>query len=104
VVGSTPGELLRLATVACAATAPDDTPLVCASHSDELPAGAEAARSAQAAAGAAAHTPETVSEAGRPGTAWWWWLGGIAVVVVLAVAAALVLVRRRPDRTGVAEG
>jgi uncharacterized repeat protein (TIGR01451 family) len=42
-VGQTPDELLRLAAVACAAAKDADRPLVCATHSDLLPAGAVAA-------------------------------------------------------------
>jgi uncharacterized repeat protein (TIGR01451 family) len=49
-VGRTPVDLLRLATVACAALPPATSPVVCASDSDELAAGA-AARVASAAGG-----------------------------------------------------
>ncbi|HUK67817.1 MAG TPA: DUF11 domain-containing protein [Streptosporangiaceae bacterium] len=53
-VGHTPSQLLRLATIACASTGTGVKPLVCAAHSDELPAGAAAAADARDAAGAAA--------------------------------------------------
>jgi uncharacterized repeat protein (TIGR01451 family) len=45
-VGRTPGDQLRLATVACAALSPTTSPIVCATDSDELPAGAAARVSA----------------------------------------------------------
>lgn len=46
-----PADLLRLATVACAGVSAASAPLVCAAHSDQLPAGA-----AQATAAAAGDT------------------------------------------------
>ncbi|MEV8638149.1 hypothetical protein AB0395_41500 [Streptosporangium sp. NPDC051023] len=39
---ATPEDLLRLATIACASAAGGDRPIVCATHSDQLPAGAAA--------------------------------------------------------------
>ncbi len=45
-VGKTPKAVLRLATVACATAAGSSRPIVCAAHSDELPAGAAAGRQA----------------------------------------------------------
>ncbi|MEV7908502.1 hypothetical protein AB0P04_43625, partial [Streptomyces anulatus] len=49
-VGATPADLLRLATVACASTEAEGRPIVCATHSDQLPAGAAAAEAARQAA------------------------------------------------------
>jgi uncharacterized repeat protein (TIGR01451 family) len=51
-VGQTPGQLLRLATIACAEIGTSARPVVCAAHSDELPAGAVAAAHASHAAAA----------------------------------------------------
>ena len=81
-VTDTPPELLRLATVACASMSAGGPPIVCASHSDQLPAGA----SAEAAAAAAA--------APSSGLLQWYVAGGIAVVLV-AVSVVVVVVRRR---------
>ena len=74
-VTDTPPELLRLATVACASLT-DGQPIVCASHSDQLPAGA----SAEAAA------PSS-------GLLQWYAAGGIAVVLI--AVSVVVVVRRR---------
>ena len=82
-VTDTPPELLRLATVACASMSASGPPIVCASHSDQLPAGA----SAEAAAAAAAAAPSS-------GLLQWYVAGGIAVVLV-AVSVVVVVVRRR---------
>lgn len=46
-VQATPEDLLRLATVACAAAGSEGKPIVCAAHSDQLPAGAAAAEAAR---------------------------------------------------------
>ncbi|MDP9846759.1 hypothetical protein [Streptosporangium lutulentum] len=48
-VQATPDHLLRLATVACASTGADAKPIVCATHSDQLPAGAAADEAARQA-------------------------------------------------------
>lgn len=80
-VTDTPPELLRLATVACASMSADGPPIVCASHSDQLPAGASAA-----AAAAAAEAPPS-------GLLPWYVPGGI--VVVLIAVSVVVVVRRR---------
>lgn len=80
-VTTTPDALLRLATVACATVSSKGPPIVCASHSDELPAGAAAA-SVAAGAGSSSSTLRT------------WWLA-LAAVVVLGAGATLLLVRRR---------
>lgn len=84
----TPPVLLRLATVVCAATSADASPTVCASDSDELPAGA-AAEVSQAAAGQPA-------EAASSGSATWWYIAGAVVVFVGAIAAGLLTRRYRP--------
>jgi len=81
VAATTPEELLRLATVACAQTSRNGSPLVCASDSDQLPAGA-AAEANRAAL-------ET-SPAGRP--VGWYVAAGLAAA---AAAAAGVLALRR---------
>ncbi len=79
-VGSTPAELLRLASVACASLAANGAPIVCAAHSDQLPAGA---------AGQAA---------GAPADRTWWYVGGGIAVIVVVAAATLIVVRRRSAR------
>jgi uncharacterized repeat protein (TIGR01451 family) len=88
-LGSTPSEVLRLAPVACASASVDGPPIVCASHSDQLPAGA-AADSAKQAAPAAAE-----SASSRPG----WVFGITALLVIVAIAAlgAAVVRRRRSE-------
>lgn len=48
-VGKTPPQLLRLATVACASVGSSGRPVVCATDSDELPAGVTAAARASRA-------------------------------------------------------
>lgn len=85
-VTSTPDSLLRLATVACASVSTKGPPIVCAAHSDLLPAGAAAASSV-AAAGSTASTLQT------------WWLA-LAGLVVLAGVATLLLVRRHTRAVG----
>lgn len=82
-VTDTPPELLRLATVACASMSPSGPPIVCASHSDQLPAGA----SAEAATAAAA--------APSSGLLPWYVAGGIAVVLIAVAVVVVVVVRRR---------
>ena len=79
--GPEPGQLLRLATIACASTRGSVRPIVCAAHLDQLPA-----RAPQVMATAAG---------GRPAG----YVQPLAVTLVLAVAAAacgrwLVLRRR----------
>ncbi len=85
-VGKTPGQLLRLATIACASIGTSLRPIVCAANSAELPAGAVAAAHASHAAAAS-------SQLGllRP-------LG--AALVLAVVAAATLLVFRRSRRRG----
>lgn len=85
-VRNTPADLLRLASVACVNTSGQTRPLVCATHSDELPAGAAlAGRRAQAATTVSRHVT--------------WYVGiGLGVLVVAGVAMALVASKRRRAR------
>jgi len=76
-VGQTPSTLLRLATVACAAVAQGRKPLVCATHSDLLPAGA------------------AVAVANRPTSHRIWYAIGAVAIAAVAMAAAILLSRRR---------
>lgn len=75
-------ELLRMATVACASTSAGDPPIVCASHSDQLPAGASAA-----AAAAESTAPE--SDGLGP------WYLALGVGLLLAALAVVLVTRRR---------
>jgi len=88
-VSPTPKELLRLASVACASTSASKPPIVCASDSDQLPAGASAEAAATKAASSSTDQP-------------WWYLasgiGGIGLIV--AALAALMTRRRRTPQTG----
>jgi uncharacterized repeat protein (TIGR01451 family) len=84
-VTKTDAGLLRLATVACAAVADDQPALVCATDSDELPAGARAAAAVSSGDDSSSATP--------------WLLGGGSTVVVVALVV-LVLRRRRVVRAG----
>ncbi len=92
-VTDTPADLLRLATVACASTAADGPPIVCAAHSDELPAGAAAA---VAAANQAALTNAVASA--TPERPWWYLPAGLALVVLLVGVLVYVLVIRQHRR------
>jgi uncharacterized repeat protein (TIGR01451 family) len=83
-VGQTPGQLLRLATIACANAGSSLRPIVCAAHSDELPAGAVAAAHASTAGAAAKSLPGYV----RP-------LGAALVLAVAASGCWLVFLRTR---------
>ena len=83
-VVATPDDLLRLATVACASLSSDGPPVVCASESDQLPAGAVAEASQAAAAAPAAE-----------GASVWWYVAGATVLVLVVAGLAIVLVRRR---------
>jgi len=82
-----PADVLRLATVACAQLPSASTPLVCASDSNELPAGA--------ALGVQQRELDAPTSA-LP--SWWPYAAGGAGLAVLAGVAALLL-RRRPRRT-----
>ena len=96
VAKSTPKDLLRLATVACARVTTSGPPVVCAADSDQLPAGAtaEAADKAadKAAAQAAPPRPAFLASTSDRLVA-----GGSAAAVLLAVLAAVGLQRRRAD-------
>ncbi|MER5419195.1 hypothetical protein [Streptosporangium roseum] len=74
-VQATPDDLLRLATVACASAEADDKPIVCATHSDQLPAGAAAAGAAAADAARPVATPAPA----RP----WYVLAGAGLLVLM---------------------
>lgn len=82
-VSPTTPELLRLATVACARSSTDAPPIVCASDSDQLPAGALADRAAPA-----------------PDDTVWWMLGGGVVLLGVAVLVTVLMRRRRTRRPG----
>jgi uncharacterized repeat protein (TIGR01451 family) len=92
---SPPDELLRLATVACAKTSPKAAALVCASDSDQLPAGAKAEADQQRSAA----DPATIQSR-------WWYAGGATALVAAAFLVALLTRRsrtsgpRRRDVTG----
>lgn len=76
-VYDTPPDLLRLASVACASTTEGQRPIVCATHSDQLPAGAAA--------------PTTTGSAGTHG-GWWYFVIGCAM---LGIATLMALLLRR---------
>lgn len=82
---ATPDELLRLATVACAKTSPKAAALVCASDSDQLPAGAAAEE-------------EQAALASPPVRPLWWYVGGAAAL--MAAGTAVVALTRRAHRPG----
>jgi uncharacterized repeat protein (TIGR01451 family) len=92
-LGSTPDSALRLATVACAQVSAKGPALVCASDSDQLPAGAAVDRAAADAVPAAGGWLD-----GRAP----WYAGGAAVAVLAAAGAALLVRRRRHGRVPVA--
>jgi uncharacterized repeat protein (TIGR01451 family) len=87
-VGRTPRQLLRLATIACANIGGSARPIVCAAHSDELPAGAIAA----------AHASHAAAARSQPG--YLRLLGAALVLAVVASGSWLVfrLTRRRGHR------
>jgi uncharacterized repeat protein (TIGR01451 family) len=86
-VSATPADTLRLATVACASTSAKARPIVCASHSDQLPAG-------KAAAAHSAAKPAAPSSANHA----WWYVGGGAGLIVLALGGFTIR-RRAGHRT-----
>ncbi len=89
VLGS-PDEVLRLATVACAKTSAKSAPLVCASDSNQLPAGA--------AAQLAAEGPQAAGWLSTPHLGWY--VGGGLAVLAAAVGVALARSRRHPRSVG----
>ena len=95
-VTATPPELLRLATVACASLAADGPPIVCAAHSDQLPAGAAAAVGSGATTTAPIGIGVTTAAISGSSSRTWWYVGGaVGLLIVAGVAAAFVLARRR---------
>jgi uncharacterized repeat protein (TIGR01451 family) len=82
-VQSTPQDLLRLASVACAGLTAN-RPIVCATHSDQLPAGAAAAAGASGTSGLS-----------NDRTTWISGLAGLAGLVIVGGGAGVVLSRRR---------
>ncbi|MGC4811004.1 hypothetical protein ACLQ29_10805 [Micromonospora sp. DT228] len=76
-VGETPKDLLRLATVACATAKDGKKPLVCATHSDLLPAGAVA------------------PAAERSGMSWPWSAGAVVALLIVGLGAIVLLRHRR---------
>jgi len=88
VVTATTPDILRLASVACASTSPTAAPIVCASDSDQLPAGAVAAarQTRLGASGAQSQTP-------------WVAVVGLAGGAAVAVTAVVLVARRRRLRT-----
>jgi uncharacterized repeat protein (TIGR01451 family) len=85
-VGKTPQQLLRLATIACATTGSSSRPIVCAAHSDELPAGAVAAAHASQAAASAKPTGSGDRYL-RP--------AGLVLILAIATGAGYLFFRRR---------
>ncbi|SER31013.1 DUF11 domain-containing protein [Microlunatus flavus] len=80
-----PADLLRLATVVCARTAPKAAPTVCASDSDQLPAGATAAEQQQRLdAPAASSRPSWLLPVG---------LGAVAVLLVTVLVPVVARLR-----------
>jgi uncharacterized repeat protein (TIGR01451 family) len=94
-VSTTPKELLRLASVACASASTKGPPIVCATDSDQLPAGAAAQVSK---ANAALGSRPIVTSTSRN----WWYaagrLGGLVLVMGAFVALSLRRRRARDDR------
>jgi uncharacterized repeat protein (TIGR01451 family) len=94
-ISKTPKDLLRLASVSCASASTKGPPIVCATDSDQLPAGVAAeARKVSAATGSGtAATPSA-----RNG---WYAAGGLGgIVLVTGVFVALMLRRRRATAVG----
>ena len=85
-LGQTADEVLRLATVACATTRGAEKPLVCATHSDLLPAGAGARAGGKS-------DPR----------GWTGLVAAAAGLAILGLAAAVVLRRRRRRPRSAAE-
>ncbi|MEU4338487.1 hypothetical protein AB0F59_28165 [Micromonospora lupini] len=79
-VGDTPKDLLRLATVACATAKGGTKPLVCATHSDLLPAGAVAPAAEDA------------------GISWLWSAGAAAALLIIGLGVFVLLRRIRGRR------
>ena len=86
-VGATAPELLRLASVACASMSADGPPIVCAAHSDQLPAGAMAEADQVAL--------ETVAEPGSGLWPGWYLIAGLAACIAIGLLVWLLVRRRR---------
>jgi uncharacterized repeat protein (TIGR01451 family) len=84
-VGPTPDDLLRLATVACAGRSADGPAVVCASHSDTLPAAATA----------------TVVVADSASSTWWYLVPGLTAAAL--TGGTLTARSRRRHRAGLHE-
>jgi uncharacterized repeat protein (TIGR01451 family) len=84
-VQATPAELLQLATVACATASKQTRPLVCATHSDQLPAGKAAA---------AAAVPEAAS-AHSAKSHWPAILESVGATAVIAALGTMLVLRRK---------
>jgi uncharacterized repeat protein (TIGR01451 family) len=82
---ATPDDLLRLATVACVRTAADAPPIVCAAHSDQLPAGAEVE----------ARQASMTAEEPAPIDMRWYIGGAIAALTVVVVVFTVLWIRSR---------
>lgn len=91
---SSPDEVLRFATIACAKVSAKSAPLVCASDSNQLPAGA--------AAQAQSESPPDASWWSTPHL--WWYIGGGLAVLVVAFAVAYARSRRQPPGAGTSTG
>ncbi|MCW2495752.1 hypothetical protein [Jatrophihabitans sp.] len=90
-VTATPAQLLRLATVVCVSASAKAAPIVCASDSDQLPAGA-------AAQASRAPREDAATSRAAASAAPWYWGGGVAVLLVLSWLV-LRRVRSRTVRT-----
>jgi uncharacterized repeat protein (TIGR01451 family) len=88
-VSKTPKDVLRLATVACASTAVKGPPIVCAAHSDLLPAGA----AAEAGKARAKVVPGATARSTGPN--WWYVAGGVGAIAGVVAALATLIARRR---------
>jgi uncharacterized repeat protein (TIGR01451 family) len=89
-VAATPETLLRLASVACASTSADGPPVVCATDSDQLPAGAAAE---------AGSDPIGTADAVSPTVAMVWWIAGGALAILVALGLVLFARHRRRNTT-----
>lgn len=83
-LADTPEEVLRLASVVCAKVSAKAAPVVCASDSDLLPAGAAAAKTAQQVG---TEPPDRTA---------WYAAGGVALTALLSTLLVLRFRRRTP--------
>lgn len=91
----TSNDVLRLATVACAKVSKKAAPLVCASDSNQLPAGAAAQ----------AQQDESTETSGFLSTPHlgWYVAGGIALLAAIALGIVLIVRSRRRPAAGVSQ-